>query len=1150
MRLRFFSLFGSALVFPAMVPLLAQHATNAPAFAAASEQASKLQLAPGFQLKVWATEPQLSNGVAFHIDPKGRAWIAESHRWSRSIFDITQKTNWLLHDLAFHNVAERTAFLESQFDAIDPEFLTRDSEIVRLVEDRDGDGQADHAEVFADGFNSAADGTAAGILGTRDAVYFANIPNLWKLTLPSSGKPERTALATGFGVHVGVSGHDLHGLVFGPDGRLYMSFGDRGACITNREGRVIDLPDMGAVLRCEPDGRNLEVFCVGLRNPQELAFDDDGNLWTVDNDTAGADPCRVLHLVEGGDYGWRTSYQHHEGFGPWVQEELWKGGQDNILPLAGSVSQGPSGLAFYPGTGFGPLLKNTFLHCDFPGGVWSYTVQPRGASFEVASKSKFLWSCWPTDVDFGPDGAAYVLDWVAGWGQPLKGRIYRITPATAPIPVEAALSMEVRKLLATGVGDHHSASLRKLLAHADRRVRLEAQFELARRGRAELGALAELAVDSKDSLARRHALWAIGQILRSTPAVPPQNDPAPLLAGLLPLLGDADPKVQAGVARLLGETGLQPADQPLAQLTAHPRPEVRFAGAMGLGSLLGSPRRSAAKGIRAGSEFRPGAEAIEQLVIANAGADPFLLHAAVRHWTRFERESATVPGYRGLSLQLKARCVHPDPEVRLAAVLVLREMRHPHLTNLLSDADPRVVVSAGRAIHDAPVAAGIPSLAALITRVDCPPALLSRAIDAAFRLGTPQHAQMLASFAKRRDPTPKHRAIALRALGDWAHPPLLDRVNGLWRPTITVGRAEPTAAPAAGTGNPLLDRAASATPATRLTALPLLPEDLGRSASYDEATALKRNLAPAQRAFLRVADEILNPSTPDEFGVVVPGDPAPLEVQLALVDTAAALRTKEASQPLFEKFSQTNTPIALRRAIIGFLAQVNAFQAADAVRLALADRDTSLRTAALPHLDRLEASTALPVLRPLLQPGTPTPVVQAAYAALARLGNADADPLIAEGLQQLLTGTLPPELHLDVLSASETRQQAAPGLKAGREQWLARIPTNDPMALRMPVLRGGDAGRGAVLFKNHPQVQCLRCHKIAGDGGTVGPSLDGIGKLRDRMYLLESIVRPNQAYAEGFKPAEGGLSAMPEGLADLLSPMELRDLLEFLSSLK
>ncbi|HAV63791.1 MAG TPA: hypothetical protein DCY13_15680, partial [Verrucomicrobiales bacterium] len=259
----------------------------------------------------------LANPVAFSFDGRGRVFVAESHRWGSSIFDITRHTDWLLHDLSLRTVADRETFLVNQF-VHDPAFLMKDSELVRLIEDHDGDGRADHSEVFADGFNSPVDGVAAGVLAHGTNVWFANIPNLWRL-----GNGRREVLASGFGVHIGVSGHDLHGLIKGPDGRIYMSFGDRGACVTNREGHVINLPDTGGVLRCEPDGRNLEIFCTGLRNPQELAFDDLGNLWTVDNDTTGPDPCRVLHLVEGGDYGWRASYQHMKNYGPWISEELW-----------------------------------------------------------------------------------------------------------------------------------------------------------------------------------------------------------------------------------------------------------------------------------------------------------------------------------------------------------------------------------------------------------------------------------------------------------------------------------------------------------------------------------------------------------------------------------------------------------------------------------------------------------------------------------------------------------------------------------------------------------------------------------------------------------------------------------------------------------
>lgn len=275
---------------------------------------------------MWAAEPQLSNSVAFCFDGRGRVFLAESDRWAISVFDITAHTNWLWQDMSFRTVADRAAFLTNEFST-NLTLLTQDSEAVRMLEDSTGSGHADRSVVVASGFNSVVDGTAAGVLVARDSIYFANIPSLWRLPLPApspteNGKLNAESLASGFGVHIGVSGHDLHGLIRGPDGRIYVSFGDRGCVLTNREGRVIHLPDTGGVLRCEPDGRNLGVFCYGLRNPQELAFDDLGNLWTVDNDTAGADPCRVLYLVEGADYGWRTSYQHMDGFGPWVQEEL------------------------------------------------------------------------------------------------------------------------------------------------------------------------------------------------------------------------------------------------------------------------------------------------------------------------------------------------------------------------------------------------------------------------------------------------------------------------------------------------------------------------------------------------------------------------------------------------------------------------------------------------------------------------------------------------------------------------------------------------------------------------------------------------------------------------------------------------------------
>ena len=76
---------------------------------------------------------------------------------------------------------------------------------------------------------------------------------------------------------------------------------------------------------------------------------------------------------------------------------------------------------------------------------------------------------------------------------------------------------------------------------------------------------------------------------------------------------------------------------------------------------------------------------------------------------------------------------------------------------------------------------------------------------------------------------------------------------------------------------------------------------------------------------------------------------------------------------------------------------------------------------------------------------------------------------------------------------------------------------------------------------------CVRCHALEGQGGSVGPALDGIASRKTRDYIYESLVNPSAQLAEGFDKL--GASPMPP-VNILLNEKEMADLMAYLLTLK
>lgn len=729
----------------------------------------------GLRGHTWVAFPFVENPGSFGFDRKGRLFVAEANRFWLGVPDLRGANEMVPDDFRAVTVDDRLAMYE-KFSANFPEgwFSAVADRIIRL-EDRDGNGAADHRTLFSDHFRDPADGIGFSLLADEDGVvYFTCIPKVWKLTDKNDDgvADVHEAIAEGFGVRVSFIGHDLHGITRGPDGMLYFSVGDRSYYLKDADGNVLDGAGRGAIFRCESDGTGLERFCTGLRNPQELAFDDHGNLFTFDNTGDIGDKARMVYALQGTDSGWSMAHQsaHHYvealdwgDFHPeksmWVAERMFDTHNEEqpqwVYPPASHVAEGPSGVTYLTGASLPDSMRNRFLLTNYRGAASRSTsllidCEPAGAGYRAGEVVEMVSGVAASDVELGFDGKIYLCDFGGGWSVNTNGSIQVVESVDEKLRKEGD---KVARLFKEGFRDRKSGELVGFLSHVDRRVRQASQFALVER---EDGAeaLRKVAGAGKDRLPRLHAIWSLGQILRRG------EEEGSFLIGLI---GDSDPEVRANVVRVLGDCQFTPARQAIIEvLKADSSLRVRSLAAVAIGRVC-----------------EPGdSEAIDVLYDAarqngEDSGDIVLRHAILSALDRIGTEKAAA-----------AKATSESLEERLLAVLYLRRKDSTELARFLEDSSPLIVRETIRAIYDTGAVdldAGA-KLAGFRGYGELPETLQRRIVATHYRKGGLSNARRMLEMASEPSVAPSVARASLIGLLRWEDTVETDPVLGHYRP--------------------------------------------------------------------------------------------------------------------------------------------------------------------------------------------------------------------------------------------------------------------------------------------------------------------------------------------------------------------------------
>lgn len=459
---------------------------------------------PGVTLTEIASHPDLATPTGVDVDAEGRVWVIACHTHFPPETYAGPKLDEIL---IFAPDGTRTVFYNQTYHTMDLElgpdgwvYLAERDRILR-IKDSDGDGVADTEETLA--------------ALTTEADY------------PHNG---------------------LSGLAWNPQGELCFGLGENYAkawTLKDNEGSTFEGLGEGGVFRIQPDGKALHRFARGMWNPFGLCVREDGEMFAVENDPGERPPCRLLHIVDGADYGYQRVYgpeSHH----PFV---CWNGELRGTLPMVHPVGEGPCGVT--------PLGNGLIATSWSDNRVDFFSLRRAGVGFEADRIQLIKGERYFRPVGIAPAKALsteekevwYLTDWVDGnYMVHGFGRLWRLE-----IDLKEADWVGPLELEAPNEATRLAASLRDGTAKLD----LPALLSLVKGEDPYLARAALL------DLARKTGSWNPETVATWSPEDRPWATIALKLAEadpeiwVRPLLQDASPEVQFEVLRWIADFDLK-----------------------------------------------------------------------------------------------------------------------------------------------------------------------------------------------------------------------------------------------------------------------------------------------------------------------------------------------------------------------------------------------------------------------------------------------------------------------------------------------------------------------------------------------------------------------------------------------------------------